>query len=122
MTKINENKLKAELAQFTGTEQYYYNPLFRKFRYTDGIKYLAENAGCYWLLDFIFSNQHLCVLKEQPFQVWKIKVNEDDSAKILVEDGNDNVLKSFSLEFTDFPMKEFSVWLIDTVLILPSEY
>ncbi|MCO6490872.1 MAG: hypothetical protein J5I98_20810 [Phaeodactylibacter sp.] len=122
MKKEDIGKLKAELIQFTGTEYYYFNPLFRQFRYTDGVKFLAERAGAYWLLDYIFSNQSHKSLRGQGFQVWKIRVKQDDSATITVEDGNNNVLKRFRLEYTDFPLEEFDLWLIDKVLILPSEY
>jgi hypothetical protein len=113
--------LKAELSQFTGTEQYFFNPLFPDYRYTDGIKYLAEQAGAYWMLDYIFSNQS-SELQHQPFQVWKLKVNKDESARIIVEDGNDNQLKAFKVPFTDFPLESIELWLVDKVLILPSEY
>ena len=47
--------MKNDLAQFTGTEAYY--------RYvggtllTDGTKYLANEAGAYWLMDLIASYQ-----------------------------------------------------------------
>lgn len=122
MTKTKVEKLKTELRQFTGTEQYYFNPMFKRFKYTDGVKYLAETAGAYWLLDYIFSSQPHKNLKDQPFQVWKIKVNEDDSAAIAVEDGKDTVLSTFTIVFTDFPLEEFDLWLIDEILILPSEY
>lgn len=122
MTNVDVAKLKSELRQFTGTEKYYYNPLFLKFRYTDGVKFLAEEAGAYWLLDYIFSNQTSKNLLEQPFQVWKLKVNDDSSAQIVVEDGNDQILDQFKIGFTDFPLEKFDLWLIDKVLILPSEY
>ncbi len=122
MKKEDIGRLKAELRQFTGTEQYYYNPLFKDFKYTDGVKFLAERAGAYWLLDYIFSNQPHRSLKGETFQVWKIRVNQDDSATLTVEDGNDNVLTTFRIEYTDFPLEEFNLWLIDKVLILPSEY
>ena len=122
MNKEDIGRLKAELRQFTGTEQYYYNPLFKDFRYTDGVKFLAERAGAYWLLDYIFSNQPHRSLRGEAFQVWKVRVNQDDSATLTVEDGNDNVLTTFSIEFTDFPLEEFDLWLIEKVLILPSEY
>ena len=44
----------AALAQFTGTERYY--RIAPKFLITDGVKFLAENAGCYWLLDVAVSH------------------------------------------------------------------
>ena len=53
MTTENERngKLVSELAQFSGTTQYYrFSPqLFPYFLLTDGTEYLANEAGCYWL-------------------------------------------------------------------------
>jgi hypothetical protein len=109
------------LKQFTGTEQWYRNPLFPKYLYTDGVKYLAEQAGAYWLIDYIFSKQNLRTIQEQGFQVWKLIV-DDGRAIIKVEDGNENLIKEFKISYTDFPLKEFSLWFTDSVLLLPSEY
>lgn len=122
MTKIDENKPREELEQFSGTEQFYCDPLFPEHIYTDGVKYLAEKAGAHWLLEYIFSSQVYRRLKGQEFQVWKLQVQENRSVIISVEDGNDNVLKSFKIPFTDFPMQSIDLWLVDSVLILPSEY
>ncbi len=119
---IDKIKLQAELKHFTGSEQIFYNPLFPKFRYTEGVKYLAQETHCYWLLDYIFSNQHCEELQQNPFQVWKLKVAQDNTAIITVEDGNKNQVKSFKLEFTDFPLEQFDLWFIEGTLILPSEY
>ena len=41
------------LPYFTGSEQFYQHPLFQKFIYTDGVKYIADAASAYWLLDHI---------------------------------------------------------------------
>ncbi len=112
--------LKAELRQFTGSETFYRHPLFPNYVTTEGVQFLAEKAGAYWLIDYIFSNQPQ--LQNQPFQVWKLKVRDDDSALIRVEDGNDKLLWRFTLEFTDFPLEAFTLWLIDGTLLLPSEY
>ena len=95
--------LQEELKQFYGSETFYRHPLFRKFVFTEGVQYLAEKAGAHWLLEFIFSNQIDKKIKAEEFQVWKIKVKDDNSAMIRVEDGNDNLVKRFKLEFTDFP-------------------
>jgi hypothetical protein len=115
-------KLLNDLKYFTGSEEYYRNPLFKKFIYTEGVKYLAENAQAYWLIDYIFSYQTLKLLQTHPFQVWKIKVAENNTAIITVEDGNKQVLKTFKLDYTDFPLEEFSLWFIEGTLLLPSEY
>jgi len=68
--KMNAEELLRNLMQFTGTTQWYRNPLFPSFTYTDGVQFLAENAGCYWLIDFIFSHQLDVKIKNAPFQVW----------------------------------------------------
>ena len=41
------------LALFTGTQQYY--QLNRHVVLTDGTRYLADEAGAYWLMDAIAS-------------------------------------------------------------------
>ena len=114
--------LKAELRQVTGSEVAYVSPLFNRFRYTEGVQYLAEKAEAYWLLDFIFSHQCIPAIKAERFQVWKIKVQEDDSATITVEDGNDNEVKQYAIPLTDFPLEAFTLWMVDRCLLLPSEY
>ena len=121
MAHKKPSELLNELAQFTGTSQWYRNPLFKNFLYTDGVQHLAENAGAYWLIDYIFSNQIIPEIKRQEFQVWIITV-EDSKAEIRVEDGNDNVIKEFKIPFTDFPLPEFRLWFSENVLLLPSEY
>ncbi len=122
MDKQEAYNLKRELQQFTGSETFYRNPLFSKFIYTEGVKFLAERAGAYWLLDHIFIHQTLSILKGQSFQVWKLKVKESHSATLIVEDGNDQQLTSFAIPFTDFPLEEFTLWLVDNTLMLTSEY
>jgi len=111
-----------ELQQFTGSDQFYRHPLFRKYVYTEGVHYLAEKGQCHWLIDFVLSNQLDKKIKGQPFQVWSITVKDDHSASIQVEDGNENKLHRFELTFTDFPLKTFSLWLVEQTLLLPSEY
>lgn len=111
-----------DLKLFTGSEQFFRNPLFRKFVYTEGVQYLAEKAEAYWLIDYVFSNQLDEEIKLQEFQTWKIKVNDDNTAMIRVEDGNCNLVKEFELTFTDFPLKEFTLWFSNNTLLLPSEW
>jgi len=119
--KMKPEELLSELANFTGTTQWFYHPLFKSFRYTDGVRFLAQKAECYWLLEYIFSNQTVLEIKAQEFQVWKIIVI-DNVATIKVEDGNYNVVKEFKIPFTDFPLSEFSLYFTNAVLLLKSEY
>lgn len=121
MAKLSQKELLAQLAWFTGTTQWYFHPLFKAYKYTDGVRFLAQNAEAYWLLEYVFSNQSLPVLKNAPFQVWKMQV-VDSSAIIKVEDGNGKLLKRFDISFTDFPLKEITLWLEGEILLLPSEH
>ncbi len=108
-----------DLEQFTGTEKYYKHWL--GFNYTDGIHYLVEKGNCYWLLDIIGSYQPKH--KNKPFQIWELKVNEDKSAIIdMKEDSDKPILVKQKLDWTDFSLNEIKMYLIDGVLLLPSEY
>ena len=118
--KNNEaEKIENELKQFTGTECYFRN--FTGLKYTEGIQYLAEKAGAYWLIDLIASYQYK--LKEVLFQVWTLKVNDDKTAVVTCkEDTNEPVIIEQKLEYTDFPLKTFECYCIEGVLLLKSEY
>jgi len=109
-----------ELNQFTGTENYYKHWL-GQIVYTDGVKYLVDKAGAYWLIDVIASYQP--TIKNVPFQVWVLKVNADKSAEAtMYADADKPVLVKQAIKYTTFPLDEIKLWLIDGVLILPSEY
>lgn len=44
---MDKDRLLSNLAQFAGTTAYY--RIAPKLLITDGVKFLAVNAGCYWL-------------------------------------------------------------------------
>ena len=47
-----ENKLDpAVMAQFTGSDTFYRYGLAGVVLFTEGVKYVADTAGAYWLLD-----------------------------------------------------------------------
>lgn len=112
---------KSDLDQFTGTE-HYYNYLGIKL--TDGVKYLAEIGGAFWFLDIICSYQANKNIKAKHFQVWMLKVDLEKKTGIVTmkEDTGMPDLVTQNLEYTDFPLDEITLWLIDGILILPSEY
>ena len=121
---ISAKELAKNLHSFTGTSQYYQHKLpgCGELLLTDGCDYLRENAagGSYWLFDLILSWQ--MKLRSQRFQVWRLVVQDDDSAEIECTDGNKNFLCSQDIPFTDFPLKEIVIWVVDGVALLPSEY
>jgi hypothetical protein len=115
----------ADLAQFTGTTQWYKHWL-KRFTYTDGVKYLAEQCEAYWLLDAIASHQTKQLLSDQmlrEFQIWILKVNlEDSTAKLICERDTDDVVLTQDIPYTDFPLAEIKLYLTEGVLMLTSEY
>jgi hypothetical protein len=118
--KISE----ADLRQFAGgTEHYYRHPLNRKIMFTDGVKYIPDEAGAYWFVDLIaLAQHHRQDLKNQPFQVWVLAVLPDHSATITVEDGNYNLVFKQQIPWTDFPAEGVTVWFAGDVIYLPVEH
>ena len=121
---MNSTQLKQDLSRFTGTENYW-KGRFHKIKYTDGVKFLHENAECYWLIDLISSAQNLKsivdYLKKDYFQCIELKVL-DNVGTFEITDGNSNILYAQKIEFTDFPLDEIKLYLVDGVLMLRSEY
>jgi len=118
----NKNLL-ADLHQFTGTEQWFRHGLNRKVLYTEGVQYVAEQGGAYWLVDEIaLAQAYEKAVQATPFQVWHLTVKDDRSATLACEDGNDQVVYSKEIPFTDFPVKGIRFFFTDNVLLLPSEY
>ena len=111
------------LLQFTGTINYYKH--LSGYKYTDGIHYLVEH-GAAWLVDkILFTTKHTARLQLQDYQEftsWKLTVNDDHTAILVAEDGNGHKIYSEKINYTDFPLKEISLWFEGGVLLLPSEH
>lgn len=106
-----------------GTDNYYAHPLFRGIKYTDGARDVFEIGEAYWLLDAIAAHATELHPKGNEFLVFKLEVNdENNSAIIRIEDGNDNILRTQEIEFTDFPALSETLWCIRGTIILPAEY
>ena len=111
-----------DLKQFTGTEHWYRHSLIRNVLYTDGIRYLADEVGAYWLIDEIATNQLVPKVRSLSFQCWKLIVSEQSTASLTCEDGNGLPVFEKQIAFTDFPLREISIWFTENVILLPSEY
>jgi hypothetical protein len=114
---------KSDLVQFTGSESWYRHGINRAVLFTDGAKYVADQAGAYWLLDEIATFQpHHARLKAEEFQVWKLEVNADQTGVLTCDDGNGRVIFSKELEYTDFPPDGVTLYFTNNTILLPSEY
>jgi len=135
------HELRARLQRFTGGGDQYRH--FTGLVYTEGVQYLAEQAGAYWLIDAIASWQTRPKVRAAPFQIWRLKVHADRSATLIGAEDIDEqghplhartpvdrafgrwtrgALARQAIEWTDFPLEEIKLYLQHGVLMLPSEY
>ncbi len=121
MSTITKTLNAAEFAQFTGRENWYRHAINRKILFTDGAKYVVDQAGAYWLLDEIAIGQHDARIAAEEFQVWKLAVNADQIGVLTCEDGNDNLVYTKQIEYTDFPADGIPLWFTNDPILLPSE-
>ena len=88
--------------------------------YTDGVKFLAEKAGAYWLLDAIASHQKNPKILKSPelqrLQFWKLKVEDGKGVLTCVVDSGYKPVVTQNIEFTDFPLKEVDIWVQNGVI------
>ena len=110
------------LAQFTGTAQYW--RVARQFVITEGVKYLAESAACFWLIDAAISH-----LLEIGTADWFVLVRVEvpgSSAVMIYEDGNGSEHARQEIAYTDLALSSvrlYAVWDSERwVIMLPSEY
>ncbi len=117
------------LNNFTGTNQYFYNPLYKNIYYTEGMKYFFDNAGegAYWFLTLVATEMKPKLGND--FYFIELKVNKDESAKLKVQrDKGEPVLYKKKLSYTDCPYSEkpykfcFDCYSDENVLCLLSEY
>ena len=111
-----------QLSYFTGTEKYY--RISRRHLLTDGTKYLAEEAECFWMMDAIAS--HLCEIgTDDWFVLVRVSVAQG-RAVMIYEDGNGKEHARQEIPYTDFPMNSITLYACwdqeNWVIMLPSEY
>ena len=127
MKTLSKAEFKRVLENFTGSDTRYIHKLFNglKMALTEGCKYVADEAEAYWLFDLILSYQYTTKVRNEPFQVWQLKKIADNKKnywEIVCTDGNDNKLAKQIIEYSDFPLESFTVWYIEGVALLPTEY
>jgi len=120
---MNQKTLtKANLAYFTGSEQWYRHGLARNVLYTEGAQYVAEHGGAYWLIDEIAFGQTEPAVAAEEFQVWRLAVNPDQTAILTCDDGNNRVVFTKQIEYTDFPLTKIRFYFTNSTILLPNEY
>jgi hypothetical protein len=121
--KISATELESNLRQFTGTEMYF--RIGKRLMLTEGTKYLADQAACYWLFDLIVSHIIQNNFAQHDFVSIKLQ-RQGQGALVTLDDGNGNVLSGQTIEYTDFPIDKIALYGCryeqHWVVILPSEY
>jgi hypothetical protein len=115
-----EGSLESELQGFCGSENFYRASF--GLIVTDGVKYLADKAQAWWLVDLIASYQP----KTRPldFQLWEINLLPGKKAEVTCKADSDVLCPTVlqKIGYTDFPLKRLKLYVRDNVLMLPGEY
>lgn len=121
---MNSEQILASLSHFTGTESYY--RVYPHLLLTDGVQFLAVEAGCFWLMDVIAS--HLpAVPTDEYFCVATLERNGEGAHFELVNDvPATKYYATQEIEYTDFPLQRIKLYVSragdEFVCMLPSEY
>ena len=121
--KPTAESIERVLMGFCGTITYHPHSLGGKtILLTEGCDFIRQTLGAFWLFDLIASYQGP-KLQGLYMQVWTIKRKiEKTNAVITCEDGDKNVIINQDIPFTDFLLTSFTVWLVENVAMLPTEY
>ena len=120
-----------DLSQFTGTEQWhrYSTLLFPNVLLTDGAKYVAEEAGAYWLMDMISSHLPAVRKTDSHFAIAQLVKGKKGAKFMLLPDipcDDHEVFATQKIEYTDFPLDEIKFYVSydgqSWTILLPSEY
>lgn len=133
--RLKGGELEQALRNFTGSLTRYRHWLSQKIIYSEGVKFLAEEAGAWWLIDAIVS--HLLSpkmlracdddIRLRDMQFWRLEV-QNNSARLYCEaDCDEEPAITQNIEYTDFPMDKVTIYvglneLGGWTLYLPSEH
>lgn len=119
-TKLTPCDLDAQIRHYQPGDTLYRHQLTR-LSYTEGVRFMAFEAEACWLIDAILSSQIIPAVSAEEFQVWRLLVSHDHSARLVMDDGNGNVIHDQVIPYTDFPLAEVRLYFENGVLLLPSE-
>ena len=112
-----------DLSMFTGSDTFHKWSVLSKSVLTQGAKYVADNAGAYWLFDELDLS-----LKNtgEHFASIEIFVDQESRTYIRIDNGDGEQIACKKLNFSDFPLDQFKLWAVHNgtayTFMLPSEY
>ncbi|MGB0871351.1 MAG: DUF6876 family protein [Flavobacteriales bacterium] len=111
-----------KLANCCGSQIFTVHPTMNGVIYSEGVKTVVDECQANWLLlhfgMIIPFNEAL--MNEDFLTITMLVV--DNKAKIVYDDGNDNVLHIEEIGFTNFPLDKITIWFDTKVLYLPQEH
>jgi hypothetical protein len=127
--QMNERLTREDLDQFLETGNLYRRSRVSGVVYTDGVKYMADEADANWLIDEIAMAQRRPSVAGEDFQTWTLKVEPSQQALLTcwravltTEEGNGDVVFKKRIDFTDFPLDEISLYCVKGTIMLPTEF
>lgn len=117
-----------ELSRCTGTENFYRHGFFRNLTYTDGVRYLAQEAQCYWLLDVIGSYIPNCIKAGDYFYCARLEKENGEDWVFTLGDEDGPLCIREEIGFSDFPLDKIKLFIafngdnLGWTIMLPSEY
>jgi hypothetical protein len=119
---MSANAFYVQLKRFRrSSERYAHWP--GDFFYTEGVRFLAEGARCYWLIAVIAILQERALQDYwlRQFQLWELLVEDHRGILICSRDSEDEAFRR-TLPITDFPIDSLTLYVQGGVLMLPSEH
>lgn len=126
-TVMTPAQLATDLTHFTGSDNYYFRIAGGiKVNYSQGVRFLQQQAQCYWLVDLIASYQTAKFKSKDYRQFWKLSVDANTRQGTLTcDDGNGDIRVTKQVEYTDFPLPEIAICIViaeEIFMYLPSEH
>lgn len=123
MPEVTATLQQSDLDHFIGSEEVFRHPIIPGAVYTEGVRHVAKAGKAYWLIDEIATAQLNRQVRAEPFQVWRLQVDEiSREAKLVCDDGNGRIVYQKRIPYTDFPLAEIKIYFAEGTMLLPSEY
>lgn len=131
---ITPSSLLVQLRHFTGSERFYRHLLNRQVVFTEGVRFLAEQAEAFWLIDAIASYfgspEMRAAMSSDPrlnsMQFWTLTVTDGRGELEMEADADEPAAITQDVPFTDFPLDRIDIWAgysgESWTLYLPSEH
>ena len=110
------------IEDFKPTAMWHRHPANSRIFYSDGIKFLADSASCWWLVDDIVSAQTFGMISASKFQIWILEKTGKKSAVLRCESEHGTILFKKTVCYTEFPLPRVVIYVVGKTIMLASEY